>query len=347
VSLRLVAAVFALLVATTAAGQEAAAPAVTVEVRFEGGPALDGVAVFALDRRTGELVAAGRSDGHGEVTLSLVARGSQGVVLGVTTSRFELLRFEGLAPDRFRAVMAAVPQAFRVLDPALAENHASPALRAPPEAGPTLTVPLGVLRASVADETGVALTGVRVSAYEDGTRVLATTTLTDPAGHAVLVLPPGRFRLHAAAPGLVPLRYQGGKRSTEIVMTVDTQVETVRITEGVNVLHFRLDDSVDPEFYPPPQARAWLKAQYCLDVDRMFRRANTLHHLPGPAPVRRSGPRTPFDDPGTRQTTRDVPISYAARQLRLERYWWLKKLYTEPPGVCHHHRRFPRPLLPW
>jgi hypothetical protein len=44
---------------------------------------------------------------------------------------------------------------------------------------------------------------------------------------------------------------------------------------------------------------------------------------------------------------RDVPISYAARQLNLERFWWLKKLYTTPPGVCHRERRLVRPLIPW
>lgn len=338
---RLLAAACPILLAAAAAADESA-PAATVEVRVDNGPALEGVAVFALDRRSGELVAAGRSDAHGEVTLALNGRA---VVLGVTAARFELLRFDNVGPDRFRAVMAVVPQAFRVLDPAIPENRASPPQRALPE--PVLAIPLGVLRASVADETGAALSGVRVSAYEEGTRVLATTTLTDGAGHAVLVLPPGRFRLHAVAPGLVPLRYQGGRRATDIVMTVDTEVETVRITDGPAVLHFRLDDSVDPEYYPPPQAKAWLKAQYCLDVDRMFRRANVTRRLPGPPPVRRDGPRTPFDDPSTRHTTRDVPISYAAEQLHLERYWWLKKLYTSPPGVCHHHRRLIRPLLPW
>jgi hypothetical protein len=338
---RLIAAVCPILLAAAAVADEGA-PAATVEVRVDNGPALEGVAVFALDRRSGELVAAGRSDAHGEVTLALKGRA---VVLGVTAPRFELLRFDSVAPDRFRAVMAVVPQAFRVLDPAIPENRASPPLRALAE--PVLAIPLGVVRASVADETGTALSGVRVSAYEEGTRVLATTTVTDGAGHALLVLPPGRFRLHAAAPGLVPLRYQGGRRATDIVMTVDTEVETVRITDGPAVLHFRLDDSVDPEYYPPPQAKAWLKAQYCLDVDRMFRRANVTRRLPGPPPVRRDGPRTPFDDPSTRHTTRDVPISYAAEQLHLERYWWLKKLYTAPPGVCHHHRRLIRPLLPW
>jgi hypothetical protein len=342
-SARLLAALGPMLLAATAVADEGAAAA-TVEVRVESGPTLEGVAVFALDRRSGELVAAGRSDAHGQVTLSLKGRG---VVLGVTAPRFELLRFENLAPDRFRAVLAVVPQAFRVLDPAMPESRASPPVRVTGESGPGSTTPLGVVRASVADETGAALSGVRVSAYEEGPRVLAATSLTDAAGHSLLVLPPGRFRLHAAAPGLVPVRYQGGRRATEIVMTVDTQVETVRITEGPAVLHFRLDDSIDPEYYPPPQAKAWLKVQYCLDVDRMFRRANVTRHLPGPPPVRHDGRRTPFDDPSTRQSTRDVPISYAAEQLHLERYWWLKKLYTSPPGVCHHRRRLIRPLLPW
>jgi hypothetical protein len=160
------------------------------------------------------------------------------------------------------------------------------------------------------------------------------------------VLPAGRFQLHALAAGLKPLRYEAGKQRPTIVMAIDAQVESIKITEGPHVLSFRLDESVDPEYYPPPQARAWLKQQYCLDVDHMFRRASVNRRLPGPAPVRMRGPRSPFGDDRP-QAAREVPISYAAEQLHLERYWWLKKLYTSPPGVCHHHRSVVRPLIPW
>jgi hypothetical protein len=327
--------VYVLLMALPAVAQDG--DEMVGEVVFESGVPLEGVTVYGLDKR-GDVVAVAKSGAKGEVRLATHGRR---LVLGAGTPRFELVRVETPTPAEFRAIMRVVPQGVQVLDPAVKDIGE---VRVTAEG----ELAIGAARVAVVDETGSGLSGVRVSAYEEGTRVLAATSETDPRGHALLVLAPGRYRLHAVAAGLKPARYEAGRQRPTIVMAIDAQVESIKITEGPHVISFRLDDSVDPEYYPPPQAKAWLKQQYCLDVDKMFRRASVNRRLPGPPPVRMRGPRSPFgDDDRMQGSPRDVPISYAAEQLHLERYWWLKKLYTSPPGVCHHHRSIVRPLLPW
>jgi hypothetical protein len=314
------------------------------EVVFESGTPLQGITVFALDRGNGELVAAARSDPHGRVLLP-VPDGHQ-VVLGATAGRFEQHTIDALATDSFRLVMGLMPTELMSLDPGAAASLGLMTMRSvTPLPGENLL--LGSLRGAIVDETGAVLTGVRVTVYgENGGPPLATTA-SDRAGHFLFVLPPGRYRLRPQASGLKPLRFDTDRERPQIVMTIDPQPSDIQIVDGKHVLSFRLGDSIDPEYYPPPAAKAWLKFSYCLDVDRMLRRGSAMRTNPGPRPVRAARGLRDFGGADVDVHRREVPLSYAARQLNLEKYWWLKKLYTDPPGACHHWRRLNRPIIPW
>jgi hypothetical protein len=314
------------------------------EVVFDSGTPLQGITVFAVDRLSGEIVAAARSDPRGRVLLP-VPDGHQ-VVLGTTAGRFEQHTITPLAPDSFRLEMGLMPTELMSLDATTAASQGLMTVSsAMPLPGQDLL--LGLLRGAIVDETGTSLSGVRLTIYPENGGTPLATTASDPAGHFTFVLPPGRYRLRPLAAGLKPLRFDTDRERPQIVMTIDPQPAEIRLVDGKHVLTFRIEDSIDPEYYPPPAAKAWLKFSYCLDVDRMLRRGSAMRTNPGPRPVRAARGLRDFGGADVDVHRREVPLSYAARQLNLEKYWWLKKLYTDPPGTCHQRRRIYRPIIPW
>jgi hypothetical protein len=56
------------------------------------------------------------------------------------------------------------------------------------------------------------------------------------------------------------------------------------------------------------------------------------------------GDRSPENAENPRSV--NSPLAASPSGLNLEKYW-LKKLYSDPPGGCHHRRHFNRPLVPW
>ncbi len=314
-------------------------------VVHEAGTPLENVTVFAVESRSHAILASDRTNHKGEVTL-LIPAGHQ-VLLGAAAPRFELLRFEGTAANQFRLTMRVLPMGLHSIDTSATPGPAVPPVGevsvSPEPPRPQMKLPLGMLRGSVRDETGAALAGVRVSVYSDTTSTLVATTLSDATGHFMLATPPGHYKLQSFAPGLKPERYEVGPRGDSVIaMSIDVKPETIQIVDGEKVLSFRLEDSIDPVYYPPPQAKAWLKFRFCLDVDQMLRRASSFRPT-GPR-VRQPTDGSIFprgDSPSTVNPVGDVPLSYAVRQLKLAPYWWLKKLYTAPPGTC----RPPRPRI--
>jgi len=110
---------FLLILLLTAPARARAVPdqeGLVGEVVFESGVPLEGVTVYALDRK-GEIAAVARSGARGEVALAV--KNPRKVVLGAGTPRFEVARIETPAPGHFRAVMRVVPQGIQVLDPAV------------------------------------------------------------------------------------------------------------------------------------------------------------------------------------------------------------------------------------
>jgi hypothetical protein len=79
-----------------------------------------------------------------------------------------------------------------------------------------------------------------------------------------------------------------------LVMGIDAAPQEVTFAERGHVLRFRLDDSVDPEYYPPPQVRLWLCVSYGIRVS--------------------SKPLT------------------ATQRRQMKRYWYLDVLRREPPN---------------
>src|SRR5437879_1690382 len=125
--MRLLAVLAIIIVAPGAARAEGLAG----EALLENGGPLEGVTLFAIDAGSGEIVAAGRSDPAGHVSLAVGRAGK--VLVGASPARYELTRLESASPDHFRAFFRPVSDAPGVLDPAAAS--AGHQVRVTPAAG--------------------------------------------------------------------------------------------------------------------------------------------------------------------------------------------------------------------
>jgi hypothetical protein len=295
-------------------------------VVHEGGTPLNGAIVYALDSKTKELLASARSDTSGKVTLTIDE--GRTVLVGVTMRTFEISRFQRLARDRFRLVLRNVPWDLRSGKAVLTALAADRGLDAPAfsAAGPGLQAPAGVLRGTVRDDVDAPLAGVRVAAYEDEASMPLGTIKTDQGGRFEIVLPPGRYRVVPLAPGLKPSRYQRPRPGqVQITLTVDTSPETIEIKVSADkTLRFRMEDSIWPEYWPPPQVKAYLRHSRGLDLDQMIDSTSMqpLDQGPPPYAVRRPS------DVNLYPRATPMPLSVGVRRLGLTKYWWLKLLYA-------------------
>ena len=267
--------VVVLVAAIAATGRARAAPMLEAEVVHVTGTPLEGVSVFALGK-DGRIEALGRSNHEGRVALAVKGRRSLlGAIRGPSSSAGSRRRTIGCV-----LYMEAVPPPLNPARPAAAGSLVQVA---PARLADGMTDLLGIARAAIVDEAGGALAGVRVGAYSPDGHTLTATGQTDGAGHVLLVLPPGAYQLRPFAPGLKPVRLDRDRGRPTIRHGHRRPGRDARDRRGPEPAQLppgRLDD---PEYMPPPQVKAWLKTQYCLDVDQMFRRASRTRDL-GPAP---------------------------------------------------------------
>lgn len=102
-------------------------------------------------------------------------------------------------------------------------------------------------------------------------------------------------------------------------MKIDAAVQTVRIEEG-HVLSFRLDESMWPEYIPPPQVQAWLRFAY--GIERSF-----YMSCPSMAFTRI------LDNPRSGPEIINCPPSVLVHTKKLRKFWWLDVLRS-PPDIA-------------
>jgi hypothetical protein len=98
----------------------------------------------------------------------------------------------------------------------------------------------GTLRGTVSDQLGGLLVGATVTAT-DATGVERTATTDDAGNYAFSALPPGRYTVHAVAPGFVPFEdtavevTAGRSEPLNITLSIAVEEETVTVTEEAGV----------------------------------------------------------------------------------------------------------------
>jgi hypothetical protein len=98
----------------------------------------------------------------------------------------------------------------------------------------------GTLRGTVTDQLGGLLVGATVTAT-DASGVERTATSDDAGNYVFTALPPGRYTVHAAAPGFVPFETTavevaaGRSDPLNITLSVSVEQETVTVTEEAGV----------------------------------------------------------------------------------------------------------------
>lgn len=276
---------------------------VTCLVVDEAGTPVPSVVVFAAEASNDRISKVGVADDGGRVTLVIPRRPHN---FGLLTPTFGVHSLRARGPTDLVLVVRPI-------------RHA-PVVDVAGASAPWITgTQAFIVRGRVVDELGVGLGGVRIDAVRsDG--AVASSAITGVAGDFAVATPGGRYRLRATAPGLAPARWEpdsGGKRLT-VVMAISADVQRLEITDG-QVLSFRLDDSVDPEYYPPAKVLAWLRYAYGV---------------------------CPAADPPT-----------AHQRRRTKKYWWLDVLREAPSSPaqratfagdpCHSRMTFTERSAAW
>jgi hypothetical protein len=249
---------------------------VSGQVKDPAGVPVANVTVFAADDATDVVASFANSDASGRVVLRIPRTRHN---FGVLSSKY------GVVNIAHAGVLSFVMQ----VKPLSATT--------PERTYALVTFPLTlegakVVRGKVVDEAGNVLAGVRVEALRDG-HMVAAAAVTDARGQFALGLTGGRFRLRALAPGLKLAKGVVRGDVVEIAMAIDAVAEQISVVQG-HVLKFRLDQSVDPEIFPPAPVRAWLCWSYGVVVQS----------------------RTPT----------------ASERKRIKKYWYLDVLRNPPPN---------------
>jgi hypothetical protein len=260
-------------------GESAAARAgtpVSIQVADQDGHPVVGVLVFAADAESDKIAGVATTDAAGEVHLTVPSRRQN---FGVLSPTLGVERLITRGPTSFTLVVHPLP----------AVAGSGP----PDEKATRIRTPHAmVVRGRVIDETGAALAGVRLEAVRTA-GAIAAVALAGQDGRFALVLPGGSFALRAVAPGLKTMKVGKEQEQVVVMMTIAVEPQTVQIYAG-HVLKFRLEDSIDPEYAPPPTVRAWLAYTYGIC-------------------------------PSTQPLT-------AGEKRGLKKYWYLDVLRREPPN---------------
>jgi hypothetical protein len=264
------------LVLGPAAAARAGTP-VTLLVQDDDGHPVPGVLVFAADAESDKVAGVATTNEAGEVHLTVP---SQRQNFGLLSPTLGVERLITRGPTSFTLVAHPLPVG----------GGSGP----PEEKTARIRTPKAmVVRGRVLDEAGDALGGVRVEAVR-ASGAIAAVAVSASDGRFALVLPGGAFTLRPFAPGLKTAKVGRDKeQQIVVVMAVAVEPQSVQIYAG-HVLKFRLEDSIDPEYSPPPTVRAWLAYSYGIC-------------------------------PSTQPLT-------AGEKRSLKKYWYLDVLRREPPN---------------
>lgn len=277
---------------------------ITCDVRDSRGEPVVGIAVSAFDEVSDVVTGIAVSDENGRATLMLPARPHKFAVL---SDSYGIQALDATSARSFRLTLIPHPP----------EPEDDTRKRAP-----AVVVRLsqaGVLRVKIVDESGKPLAGVLVEAIRPSGST-ARTARSNRDGTIEMALLGGAVRVRPYAPGLKLVKVKRQPDAIELTMGIDAAGDEVRIVEKGHVLRFRMDDSVDPEYIPPPQVAAWLKFAYCIDYNRKLQ-AMASSCMSGWRPIPDTGYGVPL-----------VPSSVARRCHPEAKYWWLHLIRTVPPN---------------
>lgn len=302
---------------------------ITGHVRDVAGRDVTGVRVFAVATGEARMLASAHSGAGGRFRL-VVAHPHPDV--GIISARWvlssvratgkvvEIVVHDALAGRTAEeTARTAKGWAFALLQPRGDRSRRGSAMTT---AGPTV----GMLAGRVVDETGIPLTSTAVMAIDRAGRPTAVA-LTDRAGRYSLVGPAGPANVCAIWPGLKVVRArrtEGG--DLDFVMTIDAAAERIVVREG-RVIQFRMDESIWPEYLPPPAVRVLLEADYQIDLTNSCFCPGDL--LTDPPQKWKHPCRGTF---ATCLNPTMCPASVWQRQCKVPRYWWLKIIQLEPPN---------------
>lgn len=296
---------------TAAAASNRQDESVAVTVRDTRGMPMASVMVFGVDAATRRLAVVGQTDQLGRALLAVRPREHK---FGIVSGTLGIVRFTVRGKNAIDLVVAA----FR--------READD--RSPVDGSclPFNPQKITFLPGRVIDQTGAALAGVRVTAVARESRRIVGETYTGRGGEFSLGLPAGQLEVCALSQGL---RMTGvtarPPNSIDFVMSVNTPTETVRIVSGNEIITFRMDESSDPEYVPPPKIDALLRARYGTSLNDKILWGIIAQDEGGPDGVASSW--RPLDSRGSYPTP---PTSLAIRRNVLTKYWWLRLLQTAP-----------------
>jgi hypothetical protein len=211
------------------------------------GMPLSQVMVFAADAATDKVAQVVVSNDAGEVALVLPARRHN---FGVLSPTLGVARLVPRGADRFTLVLRSM----------VAAGNGAPGGGGDVPSEWITTAGAAIFRGRVLDEGGAGLGGVRIEGLRPS-GAIAATALSDAGGRFAFAVPGGVFRLRVAAPGLRAVQIVREDRRLEVVMAIAAEAQRIDLVTG-RVLTFRIEDSVDPEYFPPAPVRAWLLFAY-------------------------------------------------------------------------------------
>lgn len=357
--------------AVAAEGSAEAARGVVLD--REGRPVAE-VSVFAVAAGTSRLVASAVTDARGRFEMSLPPQPHE---LGVMSPVWRLGGFQKRADGE--SELRVWPAFFKGN---LAQAVGRPAARVqvlvPPVDDPNLPdarvvvgASIGQLAGRVVDETGSPLPGVRIVGIDPRTGSPVTVAVTDREGKYTLLARAGGLQVSVAATGLAvkrATRPAPGKLDLELAIAGEPEVVTIY---SGHVIRFRMEDSIWPEYHPPPAVQAWLRFAYgirspptCSEnrpllppglIPRFSQGVDAQHFEMGRGDLGRwSYPRMGIEGwirttIGEDQYQYDCPLSVAYKdRARYPKYWWLRVLETAPPSPARIAQwEADRPPRPW
>jgi hypothetical protein len=309
------------------------------------GRAASQLLVFAVERGSSRIVAGARPDPDGLFVMKLPARLHD---FGIMSSRWLLGGFERSGPA---AIKLVVYQAFPDTDPTdIVREAKSFAKVAAPASDGRADIPgssIAQITGVVRDETGAPLQGVRLLSMQDSSERLVAVAQTDRQGHYSLVTLAGPSRVFVYAPGLKLKQGQGkGPGQVDLVLTVETQVETITLRTGRR-LAFRLSDSQYPEMLPPTKVAVALSFDYGIALSEGCFCPGDLINQPPPTIEESRDACTWSKKQASCASPQRCPASAWARSCMLPQYWWLRLIQLAPPNPSRLRSETDLPTMWW
>jgi len=188
---------------------------------------------------------------------------------------------------------------------------------------------------------------VRLLTMLESSERLVSVTQTDREGRYRVTTVAGANRLYVYAPGLKLKEGHGkGPGRVDLVLTVDTEVETITLRTGRR-LAFRFSDSLYPEMLPPSKVAVVLSYDYGIELSEGCFCPGDLINQPPPS-IEESRDACAWS---RRQASCANPVKCPAttwaRACMVPQYWWLRFIQMPPPNPSRMRVAADVPTMWW